>query len=202
MEGFLTIGCHGSVKLRVFPGADLAGCSDSARSTSGMWMEVVDSSGLSFPLEWASKLQTVVSHSTPEAELVAMSRALREYALPMQSLWAVLLGREVLLDVMEDNQSTIEIISKGFSSKLSHLPRTHKISLAWTAEAVADEFVNLLYCPSLEQKGDMFTKVLDRVKHAEALKQLGIRCEGDRVFGPTSKQPVNVQQALIAIMLS
>ena len=58
------------------------------------------------------------------------------------------------------------------------------------------------YCPSAEQKGDVFTKVLDRVKHAEALKQLGIRVEGETVFGPKSKQPVVVQKALIALMIS
>ena len=71
--------------------------------------------------------------------------------------------------------SAIEIVRKGFSSKLSHLSRTHKISLAWTAEQVAQEFVELLHCPTALQKGDLFTKALDRIKHQEALNSIGIR---------------------------
>ena len=175
LSGTLAIGCAANLFIRNFPDADLAGDADTARSTSGMWIELCDNQGHSFPIEWASKLQTVVSHSTPEAELISMSRSLREFALPIQGMWSQLLGREVLLEVKEDNMSTIEILRKGYSSKLAHIGRTHKISLAWTAEQVAQDFINLMHCPTLEQKGDMFTKVLDRVKHYEALDLLGIK---------------------------
>ena len=140
-----------------------------------MWIEIDDGFGNSFPVEWSSKLQTVVSHSTPEAELVSMSRSMREFALPIQGMWSSLLSRPVKRQILEDNMSTIEIVRKGFSSKLSHLSRTHKISLAWTAEQVAQDFVELLHCPTAEQKGDLFTKALDRIKHQEALDSIGIR---------------------------
>ena len=175
LTGSLKVGCADSLFIKNFPDADLAGCADTARSTSGMWIEVCDGEGHSFPIEWASKLQTVVSHSTPEAELVSMSRSLREFALPIQGMWSVLLGRSVKLQILEDNMSTIEIVRKGFSSKLAHLSRTHKISLAWTAEQAAQEFVELLHCPTAEQKGDLFTKALDRIKHQEAINSIGIR---------------------------
>ena len=175
LTGSLKIGCSDTLFLRDYPDADLAGCADTARSTSGMWIEIDDGCGNSFPIEWSSKLQTVVSHSTPEAELVSMSRSMREFALPIQGMWASLLDRQVKLQILEDNMSTIEIIRKGFSSKLSHLSRTHKISLAWTAEQVAQEFVELLHCPTALQKGDLFTKALDRIKHQEAINSIGIR---------------------------
>ena len=71
--------------------------------------------------------------------------------------------------------STIEIVRKSFSSKLSHLSRAHKISLAWTAEQIAQEFIELLHCPTALQKGDLFTKALDKVKHQEAINSIGIR---------------------------
>ena len=175
LSGSLAVGCAPTLLLRDFPDADLAGDSETARSTSGMWLELTDGKGNTFPVEWSSKLQTVVSHSTPEAELVSMSRSMREFALPVQGMWTQLLQRPVMLQVHEDNTSTIEILRKGYSSKLAHLSRTHRISLAWTAEQVADEFVQLLYCPSAEQKGDLFTKALDRVKHHEALNSIGMK---------------------------
>ena len=58
---------------------------------------------------------------------------------------------------------------------MSHIGRTHKISLAWTAEQVAEDFIELLHCPTAEQKGDLFTKALDRIKHQEAINSIGIR---------------------------
>ena len=95
--------------------------------------------------------------------------------MPLQHLWSGLLGRQIELKVYEDNMSTIEILRKGFSSKLGHLSRTHRISLAWTAEAIAQEFVTLLHCPTAEQKGDLFTKALDKVKHYQALDSIGMK---------------------------
>ena len=139
-----------------------------------------------------------------------MSRSMREFALPIQGMWTLLLGRSVILEVHEDNTSTIEILKKGYSSKLSHLSRTHRISLAWTAEQVADEFVNLLHCPTALQKGDLFTKALDRLKHNEALDSIGMRKaliaaisassphEQRVIHSPTSLQP---QISLLLAML-
>ena len=104
-----------------------------------------------------------------------MSRSLREYALPIVTMWSMLLDRPVDLEVLEDNMSTIEIVNKGYSSKLAHIPRAHRISLAWTAEAVSQPHVILKHCPSAEQKGDSFTKALDKIKDAEAFNTLGIK---------------------------
>ena len=84
--------------------------------------------------------------------------------------------------------STIEIVKKGFSSKLAHLPRTHKISVAWTAEAAAQEFVKLLHCPTAEQKGDLFTKALDGIKHHEALDSIGMIRALTAVLGNAPKE--------------
>ena len=203
LTGSLKIGCRETLVIRDFPDADLAGDAETARSTSGMWLELTDGHGNSFPCEWSSKLQTVVSHSTPEAELVSMSRSMREFALPIQGMWTQLLGRQPLLEVHEDNTSTIEIIRKGYSSKLSHIPRTHRISLAWTADAVADEFVKLLHCPTLEQKGDLFTKALDRLKHQEALNSIGMRTALVAAFKKFSNAPFqNNSETPIPLMLA
>ena len=191
LTGTIKIGCASTLFIKDFPDADLAGDADTARSTSGMWVEIYDGEGGCFPLEWSSKLQTVVSHSTPEAELVSMSRSLREFALPIQGMWSLLLDRPVKLQVLEDNMSTIEIVKKGYSSKLAHIPRTHRVSIASTAEQVAMPDVELVHCPSVLQKGDSFTKSLDKVKHAEALQSLGIKACAGQWFAKLKSMPLH-----------
>ena len=74
-----------------------------------------------YPLEWASKRQSVVSCSTPEAELVSLARAVRMFALLMQTLLTKLYGVQLPMYVHEDNSATILILQKGYSPSLSHL---------------------------------------------------------------------------------
>ena len=78
LTGSLKIGCWETLVLKDYPDADLAGDAETARSTSGMWLELSDGFGHSFPIEWSSKLQSVVSHSTPEACLLYTSPSPRD----------------------------------------------------------------------------------------------------------------------------
>ena len=48
-----------------------------------------------FPINGISKKQDAVSHSTPEAEIVAASFALRKEGLPSTYLWEILLNQGV-----------------------------------------------------------------------------------------------------------
>jgi len=138
-----------------------------------MWL-VLAGNGWSFPIEWASKRQGCVAHSTPEAELVSLSKGLRTSALPIQSLCEEVLKRNVLINAFEDNESVIKIMQKGRSPALRHLNKTHRISLGWTAEVCNSDSVSLKYCPTDEQLADPFTKPLDRVKFLIALSKLNI----------------------------
>jgi hypothetical protein len=113
--------------------------------------------------------------STPEAEIVSLNRALREFALPLLDLFALLCNPGLKMQVLEDNESAIKIIRAGYSSKMSHLTRTHKMSLAWLSEVVAQPGIDLRFCPTLEQKGDLFTKALDRIKLSTARDMVGIK---------------------------
>ena len=38
----------------------------------------------------------------------------------------------------EDNQSTIVVLEKGYSPKLTHLSRTHRVNMHWLQEAFRD----------------------------------------------------------------
>ena len=57
------------------------------------------------PIAGISKRQTNVSHSTPEAEIVAADFAVRSLGTPALTLWSLLLRKEVYLQFHEDFKS-------------------------------------------------------------------------------------------------
>ena len=77
----------------IFADADYAGCGQSLGSTSGSHM-MAFGSHTRFPLAGGSKRQGCVSHSTPEAEIIAADYALRTHAIPIISLWKTLVHIE------------------------------------------------------------------------------------------------------------
>ena len=60
---------------------------------------------------------------------MSLCTALAQEAYPVWDLLELILDRVIKLRVKEDNQATIKIFKKGFSPKLSHVARTHKINL-------------------------------------------------------------------------
>ena len=71
-----------TVQVHVFADADFAGCPQTQRSTSGVAVQLGGPSAL-LPVVFYSKRQQCVSHSTAEAEIVALDSALRLHALPV-----------------------------------------------------------------------------------------------------------------------
>ncbi len=67
-ESVATIGVH------LYADADFAGCKRTGRSTSGAFF-CMGGDDTFFPLQAVSRKQTAVSHSTPEAEIVAAAAA-------------------------------------------------------------------------------------------------------------------------------
>ena len=159
--------------IQLYVDADLGGCPDTVKSTSGFFLRLTDGTNF-WPLDWGSKLQTFVSTSTCESEVVSMTTSLKASALPVQELISELFGREVRLEVCEDNTSTIAAVKKGYSNKLAHLPRTHKLSVAWTHDVISNPSVDLNHCRSEDQLADVFTKPLDREKLGIATAGLGM----------------------------
>ena len=113
-----------------------------------------------FPLAWLSKRQTSVSRSTTESEIVSLAHSLYQEGLPALSLWSELLGRHDLkLVIHEDNQATILVAKKGYSPKLRHISRTHKVNLGCISEQVAEgTHISIQYVDTAEQAADIFTK--------------------------------------------
>lgn len=83
--------CH----LVCFADADFAGDSNSMRSTSGCFLCLMGPNTF-YPLTACSVKQGAMSHSTPEAEIVAADHAIRTIGLPALQLWETITGSQWL----------------------------------------------------------------------------------------------------------
>ena len=78
--------CADDISPHLFADADFAGCASTQRSTSGSFL-VARGPHTSWPIAFSSKRQGCVSHSTPEADIVATDYALRTHGIPSLDLW-------------------------------------------------------------------------------------------------------------------
>merc|ERR1712035_231823 len=99
------------VRPHVYTDADLAGCFDTQRSTTGVY-HCTSGPHTQFPIAAVSKRQGSVSHSTPESELVALDHGLRHVALPAAELWAKFLPCSKVI-AHEDNAVAIRVCETG-----------------------------------------------------------------------------------------
>ena len=105
------------------------------------------------------KQQTCVSHSTPEAEIVAANAAVRTEGLPALGLWQLVLGRKIDLILLEDNTATMQVLKSGKNPTMRHLNRTHRVNFAWLSEVFRKcDQVHIAYCNTNEQAADLLTK--------------------------------------------
>ena len=123
--------------------------------------------GTAFPIAGSSKRQTNVSHSAPEAEIVAADFAIRTIGIPALTLWTTLLQKDVCLLFHEDDQAMIAVMKAGRSDKLRHLNRTHRVSLDWLYERFQDPAHNLMWEHSSKQAADIFTKAFPAMPKME-----------------------------------
>ena len=161
------------LKLLLFVDADFCGDNDTTKSSSGGWLVLAGPNSW-FPLCWINRKQTATSRSTTESEIIALAKALFDEALPMLTLFDMLLGRQVELIILEDNQATIKILKRGYSPKLRHILRTHKVNLGSVKEELDKQEIVLEYCPTEYQCADIFTKGLPPNKWDNALQLLGM----------------------------
>ena len=145
------------VYLQAYADADFAGDKDTARSTSGGFLKL-SGPGINVPIAAISKKQTCVSHSTPEAELVAANLALRSQGLPGLDIVQKVFFPQALLYFEEDNNTAIITIRNGFSPTMRHLGRTHNVSLKWLHEVCESKHVIMRRCDTKDQAADIFTK--------------------------------------------
>ena len=111
-----------------------------------------------FPLSGGSKRQGCVSHSTPEAEIVAADVTLRTMGLPALSIWETMTGKSPKLLFHDDNQGMIGVVRSGKNPTMRHLERTHGISIASMHEHFKKSNYVLMYEVTSKMAADIHTK--------------------------------------------
>ena len=160
-----------SLQPHLYADADFAGCTSTLRSTSGYHF-AVRGPGSCFPVAGVSKRQGCVSHSTPEAEIVAGDTALRLCGLPFLTLWAALLPNKVELITHEDNQAMINVVRTGRNPTMRYIGRTHGVSVAWLHERFKDPSVRLIYEKSDRMCADIYTKAFTQAEKWDEVCEL------------------------------
>ena len=146
-----------NLTLSLFADADFAGCAQSLRSTSGSHMHI-QGNHTRFPLSGGSKRQGCVSHSTPEAEIVAADVTLRTMGLPAMSIWETLTGKSPKLLFHDDNQGMIGVVRSGRNPTMRHLERIHGIAITSLHEHFTRENYVLMYEVTSKMAADIHTK--------------------------------------------
>ena len=93
----------------------------------------------------------------------------------MQVSFETILNRPIHLVCQQDNASVIQIVHGGYSAKLRHLKKVHKLNLSALYGAFDLPDVILQYVKSASQRADPLTKALEPCKWAAALDLLHIR---------------------------
>ena len=144
--------------------ADWAGEDETAKSTTGFGF-----SGGSGLLSWKASTQPIVTHSSTEAELVALDSATRELEFLRQVALDFGLKVELPVPMLQDNLSTIRIVESGrFSSRTRHL----NVRYHYTHDLVKDGVVRIQKIDTKFIPSDALTKALgskDHERHALVL---------------------------------
>ena len=78
------------------------------------------------------------------------------------------------LRCFEDNQAVLAILAKGYSPKLRHFSKFHRINIASTCQAFDEPDIEAQYIDTKLQRADIMTKPLSVGQSASALDLLHI----------------------------
>lgn len=147
---------------------------DDGKSTTGHIFYLGES-----PITWCSQKQETVALSSCEAEFMAATEAAKQ-AIWLQELLAEVTGGECeKVTVRIDNKSAIALTKNPvFHGRSKHIhTRYHFIR-----ECVENEQVNVEHVPGSEQKADILTKALGRVKFKEMRSLIGVQDMSEEDF--------------------
>jgi hypothetical protein len=122
------------------------------------------------PIFWKSKKQPIVSLSSAESELIALTSAAKE-AIWFNRLIKEVTGKDQPFQMLEDNQSTIKFC-KNF--KLSERTKHIEVRYYFVKEKLEKKELSINYCPTEEMTADILTKPLNSIAFARHRKGLGI----------------------------
>lgn len=147
---------------------------DDGKSTTGHVFYLGGS-----PITWCSQKQDTVALSSCEAEFMADTEAAK------QAIWLQYLLREITKSPCEriviriDNQSTIALTKNPvFHGRSKHIhTRYHFIR-----ECVENGLIEVEHVPESEQKADILTKALGRIKLKKMRDLIGAKDLGESDF--------------------
>ena len=153
--------------LSAYSDADWAGDLNDHKSTSG-YIFMLGGGAVS----WKSRKQTCVALSTAEAEYVALANNTQEVIWMRQLMEDLESKLTEATIVYEDNQAPISIAQNPqHHSKTKHID----IKYHFVREKVADNTIQLKYCPSNEMLADLLTKGVTFEKLARLREMCGVR---------------------------
>ena len=78
--------------------------------------------------------------------MIALATAMFSEVENLQDFLEVLLDTEVSVSYQQDNETVLAILKAGYSAKLRHMNRVHRVNVASVCERLADERVQAVYC--------------------------------------------------------
>jgi hypothetical protein len=140
--------------------------SDDYKSTSGYVFTAAGGA-----ITWMSKKQSVITHSSTEAEYITLSEAGRE-ACWLRSLYQELgFPQEKPSLIKGDNEGSIAMArNPQFHKKSKHIA----IKWHWICDMVEGGELKIGSCRDPEQTADVLTKALPRPKHKKHTGEMGL----------------------------
>ena len=146
---------------------------DDGKSTTGHVFYLCES-----PITWCSAKQEIVALSRCEAEFMAATEAAKQ-AIWLQELLSEIVGKACKrVTIRVDNKSAIALTKNPvFHGRSKHIHRRFH----FIRECVENEQVNVEHVPGGEQKADILTKSLGRIKFKEMRSLIGVQdmCEDE-----------------------
>eukprot|EP01071_Lankesteria_metandrocarpae_P012671 Lankesteria_metandrocarpae@DN6144_c0_g1_i1.p2 len=161
-----------------FADASFGDDTESKRSSNG-WVVQVSKDGRRWTVSYKARLQRATSASTAEAEMVAIQEAVNEGESTRDMLREIMGLSDVGLRVHSDSSAAIDAIRRGYSSKMSHLPRRHGVSISWLNEWVKVGRGELVKIEGQRNPADIFTKSVDRATLDRHKSALGITSQSN-----------------------
>ena len=127
-----------------------------------------------YPVHWMSKKQTSIERSTTEAELIALATAMFSEVENLQAVLETILGIDVPVLYQQDNSTLLAVVKTGYSAKLRHANRVHRVNIASVCERFAEPRASIAYCKTDEQRANGFTKIVSPQEWPTTLEQMGI----------------------------
>ena len=94
------------------------------------------------------------------------------------------------MTLVEDNESTFQIIKTGKNLTMRHISRTHGVNVQWLHDVYNKGLLNMVYTRTEAQLADVFTKTFrDPLKYASAVRDIGIAKKGSAITLPPTPGP-------------